>query len=78
MPYLEYNWGMAKDKITPNLQKVCPICGKPFETPAWEDKTHCSQRCGFDARVKKNLDERTCPHCGYQLYEFKSTKTPLY
>lgn len=43
-----FNKGYSKRKRNPKIEKICPICGKNFETVTWsnkKEKTTCSKSC---------------------------------
>lgn len=52
--YWEYRKGKPHPKkAKPRLKKVCPVCGKTFETGGWAGKAHkiyCSRQCSGNAR----------------------------
>jgi 5-methylcytosine-specific restriction endonuclease McrA len=44
------------------IAKVCPVCGKAFETYPSHDNTYCSYTCMGVAKERK--EERVCATCG--------------
>lgn len=66
-----------RDKLHPEEQMTCEMCGKPYVGKKSAENRFCSNRCKAAWRRKSGVDDeqRTCPVCGKTFTVNKYSKT---